>query len=62
MTVADDGAGAAGTTAPDARGTGLRHLRERLGVLFGSQASLTVETTPGAGFTARLSLPVGDAR
>ncbi len=62
VTVADDGAGAAGTTAPDARGTGLRHLRERLGVLFGSQASLTVETTPGAGFTARLSLPVGDAR
>ena len=56
LTVTDDGAGAALTVAPGG-GSGLRRLRERLDALYGPRAVLTCESRPGAGFTARVTLP-----
>jgi len=35
-------------------------LRERLAVLYGTRAVLDLESSPGAGFTARLILPGSD--
>lgn len=61
LTVSDNGVGAEATTGAGGSGTGLRHLRERLKVLFGPQATLTVETAPGAGYAARLTLPASEA-
>jgi hypothetical protein len=57
VTVSDTGAGADLSAGPEQRGTGLRHLRERLAVLYGTRAVLDLESSPGAGFTARLALP-----
>lgn len=57
VTVRDDGAGAAPDAVANGAGTGLARLRERLEVLYGSEASLEVTTAPGAGFTATLRLP-----
>jgi two-component system, LytTR family, sensor kinase len=60
ITVSDTGAGADLSAGIDQRGTGLRHLRERLEVLYGTRAKLDIASSPGAGFTARLSLPASD--
>ncbi len=57
VVVEDDGMGAE-PAALEAGGTGLRRLRERLGWLYGSGASLGVETTPGSGLRAELHLPL----
>jgi Histidine kinase len=57
--VEDDGMGAEDSTL-DAGGTGLRRLRERLGWLYGGQASLTLRTAPGRGLHAELRLPLKD--
>jgi LytS/YehU family sensor histidine kinase len=59
IVAADDGMGAE-PAALEAGGTGLRRLRERLGWLYGASASLTVQTAPGRGLHAELSLPVKD--
>lgn len=60
VVVEDDGMGA-GPTALAAGGTGLRRLRERLGWLHGSGATLDVQTTPGHGLRAELRLPLQHA-
>jgi sensor histidine kinase YesM len=60
IAVSDTGAGADRSAGLEQRGTGLRHLRERLAVLYGPRASLHLDSSPGAGFTARLTLPGSD--
>ena len=57
LEVSDDGAGADAATI-DAGGTGLNRLRERLDALYGARASLGTTTSPGAGFTAVVRLPL----
>jgi hypothetical protein len=58
--VSDTGAGADLSAGPEERGTGLRYLRERLSVLYGDRAALHLASSPGAGFTARLTVPSTD--
>lgn len=64
ITVSDDGAGttlgANGEPAltAETKGTGLRRLRERLAVLHGSAAALSLRSSPGLGFAATLRLPL----
>lgn len=55
LVVADDGAGLAGD--PDRPGHGLESTRERLRVLHGERASLTVEPRAPRGVVATLRLP-----
>jgi hypothetical protein len=57
VAVDDDGMGAE-PAALEAGGTGLRRLRERLGWLYGSGASLDIRTAPGRGLRAELRLPL----
>ena len=58
ITVQDSGEGFADAPHPaNGAGTGLRRLRERLVVLYGHRASLTVLASPGAGVAASLSIP-----
>jgi LytS/YehU family sensor histidine kinase len=59
LTVEDDGLGA---TLPLRRGLGVGNTRERLAAIFGERAALDVETAPGAGFRARIQIPVHEAR
>jgi signal transduction histidine kinase len=59
LTVSDSGAGADLATLATSEGTGLRHLRERLTVLYGGRASLDLRSEPGGGFDARLTIPTG---
>lgn len=54
--VADDGPGA-DPVALEGGGVGLDLVRQRLRALHGEAAGLAVDTTPGAGFTARIWLP-----
>ena len=57
VVVEDDGVG----TEPEALtagGTGLRRLRERLAVLHGAAAGLSLTTAPGQGLRAELRLPL----
>ena len=55
--VSDDGLGADVASIAQSSGTGLRRLREQLKWLHGSEAALTLASEPGAGLTARLSIP-----
>ena len=55
--VRDDGAGADVDAIARSAGTGLRRLREQLKWLHGSGAELTLASVPGAGLSARLSIP-----
>ena len=57
VVVEDDGMGAE-PAALEAGGTGLRRLRERLGWLYGSRASLDLRTAPGRGLRSELRLPL----
>jgi signal transduction histidine kinase len=60
--VADTGAGTTPDQLERGSGTGLRRLRERLAVLYGSGATLEHRAGPnGTGLTARLVLPLRDA-
>ena len=56
LSVEDDGAGC-GVSEHSRRGGGLSRLRERISVLHGASASLTVESGAGGGTRARLVLP-----
>lgn len=56
--VSDDGVGARLDQAADSGSTGLRRLRERLKWEFGERAQLQLASTPGAGFSATLVLPL----
>lgn len=60
LTVADDGAGADLSVNPDSSRTGLRRLRERLDALYGPRATLSCDSRPGHGFTARVIVPIED--
>ncbi len=55
LSVEDDGLGAA---EPLKLGIGIGNTRERLHTLHGARASLGVDTRPGAGFRARIQLPL----
>lgn len=55
LTVEDDGLGAA---EPLNLGVGIGNTRERLHTLHGARAGLAVDTRPGAGFRARIELPL----
>jgi hypothetical protein len=55
--VSDDGTGADIVAINGSAGTGLRRLRERMRWLYGAAATLTIETSPGAGFRAELRIP-----
>ena len=57
VSVADNGAGVDPAALANAPGTGPKRLSERLPWLYGSGGSLVVNSTPGAGFEARLTLP-----
>jgi LytS/YehU family sensor histidine kinase len=56
LRVEDSGAGASPAEV-EGGGTGLRRLRERLDVLYGSAGRLQVVSEPGRGFAATLSIP-----
>lgn len=56
LEVHDDGVGADLTVPTE--GTGLKRLRERLAALYGADATLTLASTPGAGFGATLRAPL----
>ena len=56
VTVADTGAGIDGGGAPG-QGIGLANIRERLGLLYGSHASLDLAENVPRGFVARMALP-----
>lgn len=55
--VSDDGIGAE-PAALEVGGTGLRRLRERLGWLYGSSATLSLHTAPDHGLAVELRLPL----
>jgi signal transduction histidine kinase len=55
LTVRDTGVGGAGS--PDGEGTGLRRLGQRLAVLYGDAAHLSVGLNADRGFTASLTVP-----
>jgi two-component system, LytTR family, sensor kinase len=57
VSVADDGAGARGHDPGEAKGTGLRRLRDRMRALYGDRARLDVSAAPAGGFTASLAVP-----
>lgn len=59
LTVEDDGLGAALPLAP---GLGVGNTRERLGALYGERATLGIDTAPGAGFRARIQVPLHEGR
>lgn len=59
LTVWDDGPGADPDRLDTATGSGLASLRERLAAAYADGATLSLDTAPGAGFCARLVLPVG---
>jgi len=59
--VDDDGVGVEPAMAEQGGGTGLRRLRERLGWLYGSSASLSLRGGAGKGFGATLRLPLREA-
>jgi anti-sigma regulatory factor (Ser/Thr protein kinase) len=57
VVVSDTGAGADPERMTHG-GTGLARLRDRLRALFGDQSQLRIETAPGRGFTATMSVPI----
>jgi two-component system, LytTR family, sensor kinase len=58
--VEDDGVGmpAAGTSTSSGTGIGMSNVTERLQVVYGDAAEITVESQPGRGTLVRLVLPV----
>jgi two-component system LytT family sensor kinase len=62
--VEDDGVGIAEGRAPAAglvrsgAGIGMKNVRERLEVLFGTEAAFEIESRPGRGTRVTLSLPL----
>jgi len=59
ISVADDGAGFDAASCPE--GTGLQNVRDRLGSFYAGGASLAIESTPGSGTVARLTVPLASA-
>jgi two-component system LytT family sensor kinase len=57
LDVRDDGAGAEPTAVERASGLGVRAVRQRLEARYGAGARLDIETSPGAGLVATVTLP-----
>ena len=57
LRVEDDGPGADPHATSEARGYGLRALRQRLQAMYGPRSALEVDTAPGGGFRATVRLP-----
>lgn len=57
LRVEDDGPGARPESTQSGNGIGLRLVRERLQVLYGSEAVMAVVTQPGKGFLVTLKIP-----
>jgi signal transduction histidine kinase len=63
VTVRDDGPGAdPGELRAPREGSGISLVRRRLGLMYGDEASLEMETEPGGGVEARLRVPATDGR
>ena len=60
--VSDDGPGAEPKAALNARGLGIRAVRERLLARYGDRSGMRVDTAPGQGFRVRVTLPAERAR
>lgn len=58
--VRDDGPGAEPDAVGSSGGEGLRLVRRRLDLMYGDDAELVLETSPGEGFAARIRVPVDD--
>lgn len=64
IVVADDGAGAPATVLQmngAEHGVGIRAVTQRLNARYGSAASLHMQTAPGGGFRATITLPLSVA-
>ena len=57
ITVKDDGAGTSLENALNAKGFGLRLIREVLAARYGGTANLKIETAPNKGFIVNLTIP-----
>ena len=57
LRVSDDGPGSAPEVTARSSGLGLRSIRSRLAGAAGGSGRLDVDTAPGAGFTATITLP-----
>jgi signal transduction histidine kinase len=57
LTVSDDGPGASAERIRASNGLGLRTVERRLLLEYGPRAVFHIETAPGAGFTASVSIP-----
>jgi sensor histidine kinase YesM len=57
LEISDDGPGDAGAWEHAGFGVGLRAVRQRLETRFPDASSFRITTSPGAGFSVRLSLP-----
>ena len=60
--VSDDGPGADPKAALNARGLGIRAVRDRLLARYGDRSGMRVDTAPGQGFRVRVTLPAEPAR
>lgn len=58
LTVSDDGPGAAQETIAASPGLGIRTIGRRLELDYAGRASLSIDSRPGAGFAARVTLPI----
>ena len=58
--VRDDGPGADPESLDSSGGIGLELVRRRLQLAYGRDAELRLETEPGEGFEARVTVPTGD--
>jgi signal transduction histidine kinase len=59
VTVEDDGLGA---TVPLRHGLGIGNTRERLGAIYGEDATLSIDTSPQGGFRATIRIPLREER
>ena len=55
--IVDNGAGMSDTNVNHMRGIGLRNVDERLRVIYGENYHLRLESTPGKGTCARITIP-----
>ena len=55
--IIDNGAGMSDTNVNHTRGIGLRNVDERLRVIYGENYHLRLESTPGKGTCARITIP-----
>jgi signal transduction histidine kinase len=60
--VSDDGPGAEPKAALNAKGLGIRAVRERLLARYGDRSGMRLDTAPGQGFRVRVTLPAEPAR